>query len=268
MAAHKSAGVVLQAVRGAPAQALVVLRKGPEGFAGRLELREKGGDFVREMSAGSCDELGSALAFVLGLAVLEEYGKEEEPIPAPPVCRPPPALPAPSFDAWVGGSIGARGGLAPGLSVTELVFVELRGARAPKPALRLGAARAEQRSGTGADYRWEISWTAARVEGCPAAIEGSGWRVAPCLGVNVGAVRSSGFPLAGRGATETGFWLEPLAALRVEARPAEAVSIHLGLEAFAPLYRYEFAFENPATPVYRMPVLAAAGSLGLALRIR
>jgi hypothetical protein len=274
-AVKKSGGVVLFApTTDRAAQATVTLAPGADGFTGHLSLNRRSGAYVRDLVAPSCDDLAQALAFVLGLAVVEEYGQpalppSPPPLPAPAEC-PPAATPPPAqYDFWIGADIGARTGIASEASFTEGAVFDWRSASGP--VVRVGVDRAEPTHTSTPQYAMQIAWTAARAEICPVYVEHrEQLYVRPCAGLGAGSIRSTGTPTTATGASDTQsrLWLEAAAALHVEFRPAPPVLIELGLHALLPLARYTFYFDNPYTQAHKTPPLAAAATLGLTFRIR
>jgi hypothetical protein len=273
-AVKKSGGIVLFAPTTDPAaQATVTLAPGPDGFTGHLSLNRRSGAYVRDLVAPSCDDLGQALAFVLGLAVVEEYGQKDPPPPPPPPPAPaacPPAAPPPArYDFWLGADIGGRTGIASEASFTEGAVLDWRSASGP--VVRVGVDRAEPTRTSTPKYAMQIAWTAARAEICPVYVEHrEQLYVRPCAGLDVGSIRSTGTPTATAGASDaqSRLWLEAAAALHVEFRPAPPVLIELGLHALLPMTRYTFYFDNPYTQAHKTPYLAGAATLGLTFRIR
>jgi hypothetical protein len=274
-ATEKSGGVVLFAPTADPAaQAIVALAPGADGFTGHLSLNRRSGAYVRELVAPSCDDLAQALAFVLGLAVVEEYGEKQPasppaPPPAPAECLPAPAPPPARSDFWLGGDVGVRTGISSEASLTEGAVLDWR--TASGRAVRVAVERAEPNRMSTPAYAMRISWTAARAEVCPFDLVRREWLdVRPCGALDAGSIRATGSPTTAQGTadSQTRLWLEAGALLRLEARPVPAVSIELGIQALFPLAHYTFYFDNPYTQAHKTPYLAGGANLGLTFRIR
>jgi hypothetical protein len=275
-ALQKSEGVVLERTADANAQALVTLHARDTAFVGRLELKRRSGTYVREMNAASCSELASALAFVLGLALVEEYGSQDgdkapKPIAAPADVAGPVATPASSVDWWFGAEMGVRTGVSPVASTTEGVFLSHTLAKGLAPLFRAGLVRSEPNRETRADYSTEFSWAALRIEGCPVRLPVSDFAAfRPCIAAQLGPIWTSGFPVrqGGSADSQSRLSVEAAAGLRLELRPVPAVSVHLAFDGLLPLRHYTFYFDGPYTEVLRTPVFAVAGTLGVSFRIR
>jgi hypothetical protein len=276
MAIRKSEGVVLEATADADAQGVVILRSTESGFTGRLSLRRRSGTYLREMAATSCEDLASALAFVLGLALVQEYGETKavlapEPLPPPPEHPNVMSRPSPRFDFWPGAQIGARAGTAPGGAITEGAFVDLRLATGIASTLRAGVMRAEPNRDSMSDHATEFSWVAAFLESCVLRVAvHDAVELLPCLGAQVGSVRATGTSAhpSGSSDTQSRLAIELAPALRLEVRPVSAISLQLTAFALVPLRHYTFYFDRPYTEVYQVPYLAAAGTIGVSFRVR
>jgi hypothetical protein len=275
-ALQKSEGVVLERSAGPNAQALVTLHARDASFVGRLELKRRSGTYVREMNAASCMELSSALAFVLGLALVEEYGSQDGDKAPKTTAAPadvPERLPTPasSVDWWFGADMGARTGVSPVASMTEGVFLSYSVTKSLAPLFQAGLVRSEPNRATRADYSTEFSWAALRIDSCPVRLPlGDFIAFRPCVAVQGGPIWTSGFPVrqGGLGDSQSRFSVEAAGALRLELRPVPPVSVHLGLDALVPFRHYTFYFDSPYTEVLRTPAFAVAGSIGLSFRIR
>jgi hypothetical protein len=282
-AMQKSDGVLLQPAERADARAVVDLRAKGDEFVGHLHLARSSGEYVREMSAPSCEELASALAFVLGLAVVEEYRSRDE--ITDPVCPPaaPPIREKPTDDAsphgeegrrwdlFVGGLLGYRRGLYPRAAITETSLLELRWLQGLRPAGRLALARAEPYRQTTPAYTVDYSWVAVDAEICPVAISvARPLEVRPCAGMQLGSLPVAGLPATtgGTWTKESSLWVEGMASLYLGVRVAEVLSLQLGVHAFAPFNRTTFYFEDPRTEVHTPPQVSAGGSLAASFRIR
>jgi hypothetical protein len=254
---------------------VVVLRATEDTFVGQLRIRRRDGTrFAREVRGASCSEVAPAIAFIVALSLSGQGESAPEPPATAPTAplpvAPPPVATDPTPAGWgfgVGAAIGARSGIAPAWSMSEMVAVEARSMADSivAPSFRLAALHAgpvTENSGVGTA---EFSWLAARAAGCPVRIRLTrGVELLPCLGVDVGSIRASGQPATPQGlAGDTGsLWGDLFTSLRGEFRLFGPISAELEVELVVPLTRYQFAFD-PSTDVYKVPPLAAAGSAGI-----
>lgn len=282
---------------GARARAVVLLQQGPAGASARLELtREDGTRYSRELGGESCEAAAQGLAFVLAYALgggdpldapLPEIPpKPADPAPAPPVETPPPEPTLPSASAppatpaaavqqpsrWRFGfaaQLGARTGLGPIWTPVVAGLVDVRRRKSGiAPVLRLAVLRGEPIRRVEAFGTTELSWLAARVEGCPVQVPLVGaLQLAPCAGLHLGRISAQGTPSGNQGTGQRANepWADVALALRLELDLWRLLQLEVQGEALFPLTPYQFAFDNPNTSVYQVPSLAFAGFLGLGL---
>jgi hypothetical protein len=274
-------------------QVRVTMRSLPGSAWVRFQLdRPDGTSHERELREGSCAELAPALAFVLAYALggRERSGppprEATSELPATSAPAPSPARgPTPVSDAqpsgrprkfpWrlgLGVELGARSGLGPNWTLIEGASLQLQHERARFPRLDVRAAflRGNSSSRVHDAFDLQFSWLAGRLEACPLHVPlKRGLSVLPCVGAHVGRFQVEGRPENQRGArgkTANELWLDAVGSLRFELVVWRVLALQARGEAVLPLTPYEFAFDNPYTPAYRVPRVAAAVSLGLGLR--
>jgi hypothetical protein len=71
----------------------------------------------------------------------------------------------------------------------------------------------------------------------------------------------------GVGLVDAEVWLDASALARLEVREWQPIVLQAQAELIAPITQYRFAFEHLEAPIYQVPPLAAAASLGLGLEI-
>jgi hypothetical protein len=282
MVGDRAASVALAPAPAERADVIVALRQENGLFRGTLRIRRSdGNDYLREMQGTTCDELGSALAFVAALALSareQGHAAREEPgandAPARADRAEPTAPLAPTDTGWSWGAtigLGIRFGIAPTWANTEQFEIETGPAAASfvAPVFRLGVVHAEpvtriERVGT-----TTFNWTTVRAAGCPLRVGLVGkLEVRPCVGLGWGVIGAAGVPSTPRGTANDDVWLwaDVFVALRSRVhiwRPFWAVG---EAELAASLTPYDFAFD-PDTPVYAVPPVAAAGFAGLSAQI-
>lgn len=261
--------------------AAVTLHGTGSAFAGQLALQWPGESlYSRDLSAGTCEELAFALAFVLALA-LEDRRDREERVPPPPLAPAPPAAAppvealSPTDGAWKGsvaGYFGVRTGLSPTWTFAEVASLELRRRTESVFAstLRLGFVHAEPVTRIERAGQTRFTWIAARAEGCPARLRASAAiDFVPCAVLHVGSIGAAGTPSTaeGTGTDARGLWVDAALALRAAWRFVPAVSIEAQGDAIVPVTRHRFAFDNPDTTIYQIPIIAFAGYLGIGVHL-
>lgn len=284
----------------APARAAVRLQQGSEGATARLELsRDDGSRYARELGGESCEAAAQGLAFVLAYAlgggdpldaplpVIQPKAPEPvappPPSPSPaavvssppvPLSPPPARIAAPASAArWrfgLAAQLGARGGLGPIWTPVEGGLLDVRRRKTGlAPVLRLAVLRAEPIQRVDAFGTTEFSWLAARLEGCPLQLPLlEPLRVAPCVGAHLGRIRAEGKPASsarGAGQRADQLWADAVVALRFELTFAGVLQLETQGDLVVPFTPYQFAFDNPDTSVYQVPVVALAGYAGLGL---
>jgi hypothetical protein len=269
----------LEALDAQNADALVALHGSDTSFTGSLEIRRGDGSFyTREVRATTCSEVSAAIAFILALALNgQNEAPPDPPFPSAPIAplppddlapRPPPARESGVTWGWaIGAALGARSGIAPSWSMAEELAVEVQAVSDSTlaPTFRLAVIHAgpvTQDDGVGST---EFSWIAGRASGCPLRAHLlPGLELLPCLGFDLGAIGAAGRPATslGRAADTSSFWADAFGSLRLRFHVLGPVFGELAAELVLPFTTYDFAFD-PHTPVYAVPPLSAAGSVGL-----
>ncbi len=251
----------------------------------------------RTFVAASCEELTTALALLVALAV-DPLGATSEsaalPPPAPAAPRPsrdtserpnpetgPPLLPpatgtvadadrstprpAPPPKPWLA-ELGLGALTTSGVAPVAMVGAGVSAGVARKesawwsPAVRADALVA----GTGivgpSFAQARFVWATGRAEGCPSRLNLGQLSFWPCVAGEVGAIAVNGRQIATPGQAVVP-WLAAGALARARWNPTPRVFADVVLGATTPLYRPSFVFDAPRTVVYQAPVLLAHTAL-------
>ena len=279
---------------GAAVQMVVIIRQAGDHASGTLEVVQRSTEPTRrEFTAGSCAEVGSALALVAALTLDPNARTEQlpahvpsstprtqaapavetpavpEPAPAPRPTPPPPAVPPPPSQSdryimW----LGPTATVATGYASEPLVAMGLSlGARSMRPGFspgfqltplwgRTGATGPDASGGT-------FAWFMGRLEGCPVQLP-----VAQHLGFEPCAAAELG-QLSARGASEGRV---PVSRARWWFAAGATFSLHLslgswfarlGASALFPLTRDEFVFHDPDRSIHQASPVVLGATLGL-----
>lgn len=278
----------------------VALERRGGRVVGRLDGRDRTGHGVgRELVGATCDEVASALALVLALALdpnastaplaaVSASASASASVVALPAAPPsssaavvPVRAPAPAEAsaparneppeeheraAWsVGVDALALTPIAPSPALGGAAFVEV--ARdASGPLVRLAAifAGRDVAISTGGSARFRYG--AARLEGCPLRVlAGASVALAPCAGLELGALRGDGSGLP-TSHGETRFFSALEGAARATWAVASPVSVEASIGVVAPLVRDTFVVDAPRTLVHTPPAVGATLSLGVLAR--
>jgi hypothetical protein len=270
----------------------IVIERSGFGVTGSLVIRETDGATVaRKVTGKDCTDVATVLALATALAIdpRAELDVDVAPEPAPeppkPVVVPPPAAPPvePETTDYESPPLPPRGprswnaavgpafafGIAPRAAIGGLLLVEY-GNRARGAALSsvggellyLEAPQAEV-AGASAKFRFFL----LRPRACLFALGPPGpvW-LAPCLGVELGAVTGEGSDLPNRSSSSR-FWGSVDGLLRLGVGLGDAFFLEVEGGAGLPLTRYQFVFENPSTPVYDVPAVVGLVSARLGVRL-
>jgi hypothetical protein len=256
---------------------LVALRASHDSFIGSVGIRRGDGDlYTRAVRAATCEEVSSAIAFILALALNGRYeaaadgptaSARPEATPEVPPATTPSAETGSGWGWAIGGTVGARRGIAPSWAMTEQIAIELRStSRATwAPSFRIAGLHAQPVTRDDPVGTTEFSWIAARASGCPLqATLATGVELMPCVGLDLGAIGAAGRPASAQGLprdTST-FWANAFGSLRLRFHLAGPLFGEIEPELILPFTPYDFAFD-PRTPVYSVPTVAGAGSAGL-----
>jgi hypothetical protein len=247
----------------------------------------------RTFVAASCEELTTALALLVALAV-DPLGVTSESAAVPPAAAAPgdtsegpnpetgpPLLPpaaatvaeadrstpgpAPPPKPWLPElGLGAltTSGVAPVAMVGAGVSAGVAREESAwwSPAVRADALIA----GTGvvgpSFAQARFVWATGRAEGCPSRLNIGQLSFWPCLAGEVGAIAVSGRQIATPGQAVVP-WLAAGALARARWNPTPRVFADVVLGATTPIYRPSFVFDAPRTVVYQAPVLLAHTAL-------
>lgn len=277
------------------ARVQVGLSEGDAGARGSLTLeRADGTRYTRELGAATCQEVAPAVAFVLAYALAgreaEQAAPSTAPITEPTTVQPSAATSSLSTtevtdrgppsnrragSSWrfgVGVALGARTGLGPIWTTVEAARVEARRERDEDPLVLAFVAsllRDETITRIDRNGTTTFAWLAGRLDFCPVRLELQAWlSLLPCGGAHLGRLLATGEPLRGsgaRGREVSKLWADAVLATRLELRLWRVLALEAQGELVVPLTTYRFAFDNPDTPVYQVPHVAAAGFVGLAV---
>lgn len=280
---------------GAVTQLVVIVRHAGDHANGTLEVVQSATEPTRrEFTAGSCEEVGSALALVAALALDPNARTEQlparalatepsQPAPAAAAPGPPPevapsATPRPalapvskpvlarrsSYVVWLGPTLAAAGGYAS----EPLVAVGLSlGARAVKSGFSPGFQLTPlwgKTGTTGPDAAGgTFAWAMGRLEGCPVQLAlAKPLRFEPCAVAEIGR-------LSARGASAN---ITPVSQERWWFAAGTSLSLHLslgswfarlGASALLPATRDEFVFHDPERSIHQANWVLFGGALGL-----
>jgi hypothetical protein len=215
------------------------------GFRGALSVRELGGAATtREVAAPTCDDVVTALLLVAALAIED---RAAEPIVVPVRGQPAAARGAP--ERWhlaFGAGIARYAGVTPGALVGVPLYISAAHGRARGRATF--DATATDDLGT-----TSFRWIAGRLDGCPYVWAAGRFEIAPCAGVQVGALTGKGTMIAAA-AKDTRPWLAPELIARIGVRAGRA-RVELEATAAAPLVRDHY-YIAPSTTVHEVPPIA------------
>lgn len=261
----------------------VSLHADGSGFVGQLDLeRRDGSRYQRVVQGVSCAEVAEALAFVLALTLTATERPPAEAKEPPPLVEPPASVatrepPRPvekrrsAWDFGAGVQLGARAGLAPEWVLVQGAFLEARRASPGLFGFSLRAAflRAPSVHRTVQDGTADFSWWAARLEASPLRLQLFQWLdLVPYAGTHLGRSLASGqpAPAGGVGQSSAQLWADAFGGSRLELAALRWLSIQAQSELLVPFTRYQFAFQNPNTPIYQVPAVAAAAFASVELR--
>ncbi len=270
------------------------------GLVGRLTLREPSrATTVREVPGASCSEIVNALALIAAVLIdpgaSSELGDGSAEDPPPPAAQPPPrpipAEPAPVRPLERRPAASRRDGAAAAAPASERWWMGVgfgagvESAPTPVPAAALSAdAVASVRS-----WLWvgaavlhaqgvtlwtpagsgSISWTAARLQGCPLRWPASG-RLAlrPCALFEAGQLGATGERTVDRQTVRVPWWSTG-AGVVLTASLVERLSLvgHGGAVLPWRRERFYFAPDSAENTAFRVPVVGAHGRLGLIVRL-
>jgi hypothetical protein len=256
----------------------VVIRSDHGTYEGELTAYEPGrSPFVRTVAGSSCKDVADALAFIAALsgdspldAQVDKQPLAPSPPPSAPVAPipPPVELAGPSSSGKIGAATDVST-LIPGRPVggfSLFLDLELAESRALSPSFRFAFEQSLLATTSIEQGSAHFRWTLGRFDLCPVR-----WnltpslRARPCGRFEAGAVHAEG-DLDGEPRSASPLWAGLSALGRLEWAVAPPLSLQLELSALFSLTRKTFYFQ-PDTKIYRPPVAAAFGGLGLGVQI-
>jgi hypothetical protein len=238
---------------------------------------------VRHVAGRSCDEVASAAALIVALAIEATLDAGGDP-PRPdseasrPTARDAPRSPErpteprvlderDAFRWGAGAMAGWDSWSAPSGALVFGAFAQLTGP-APVHVVRLGV-RGAAASTALADRRATFTALGARVSVCPVSIElAPRLDLAPCAGVDLGQLSGKGVASAALADARTAaiFWAALDTGVLARWQATDLLAIELGGELGFPLVRHNFIFEGPTQLIYEVPTWGAGVSVGAAVR--
>ena len=216
-----------------------------DGFRGELAVTGGGTPAARVVTGGTCRETVAALVLVAALAV-------EERAPA-----------RPAEHAAVPWQLAFGAGFAryDGMTPSALYGVPLSlAASHGRAELRVAFDATTSDAGAMATFHW----LAGRIEACPYVPRIGRFELAPCAGLQAGAVTSRGTAV-GQASSDTRPWLAPELAGHVALRIGR-VAVEVEATAAAPIVRDRY-YIAPSTTVYQVPRVAFGVGAGLAVQL-
>lgn len=232
------------------------------GYTGTLVVDGAEG---KQLTAPRCDDLVTALALVVAIAIDPQAAlREPPPPPPPPVAPPPPPLappPPPPARVWEAQlEIATSLGIGLGVTPDPLVAgsVELRAIRG---RVAVGIAALGGRDSTTSDMATaRFTWLAAR----PAACWTVGGAIGACAHAEVGVTRAEGADII-YARTLTRFWLAAGAHVAMQWPTRGRVFGRLELGGSVPFLRDRYRF-NPGTEIHATGAVIGWAELGAGLR--
>ncbi len=277
-----------------PRHFVVRIRRGDDGFVGRLEIASPdGGVTDRSFSGADCALVASSLALVAAVAIDPHASVAPRPPPsAQPVAAttqprppptPPPASPSPPPEpelapaappqrptepplGWAAGlGLAVTAGPAPSALISPTAFGEVAwpAERLWSPTLRLHVLGAATGVTSPSVDEARFRWLAARLELCPLRWPlGEGWTLGPCALGELGVLGAEGRAVA-HPDTATRLWAALGVGLHGRWQPRRWFFADFALDFQLPLSRYEFVFLEPRRLVYEVPAVVGGGRWGI-----
>lgn len=279
----------------------VEVRLDPAQHRATLLLREPNTNPVeRAVNGDSCDELASGLALITALAfgaaeeapsaTIEPQATAAEAAAATSARAPPPEPPSPteptskreqaprhaepgtsrarplSVELGAGGSLS--GWSAPGVGLGADLFLRLAPQAQRGWSLRATALYRYSTSSTGGREA-EFSFFGGRAEGCPISLSFQHrFTVEGCGALELGALRAAGRDSSAllESASDTVLSATALLTGRLRMRLAKQIYVEGQGDLGFPLVHHEFVFEEPRERIFRTPVVAFSGRIGLGVQ--
>jgi hypothetical protein len=261
---------------------VVTLGSDAEKSSGRLERQTQQGTVaIRDYEDARCDQVAEALALTLELALDPSAAPAT---PAPPTPSPPAAARNSASEAradraqaepsaapmqateqlWIGAQASASVGMGPGVMPGAALFAELVEPLWPITSLRAGL-RGAYGTGDAQGHRIESTWLVGRAEGCRSLWGTSALSVAPCVGLDLGALRAASD--GEQGNTATGIWGAALVHGRLDAKLGVSLRLELELGASVPFVRYALGTVDGGATWFRTAAVVPEASAGAAFAI-
>jgi hypothetical protein len=286
-------GHLRQAGPGEPAIDLAVGVERRAGVSrGTLTLSFAGVSVHRNASSTSCEDVIGALSMMAAIAIGEEAERftsdvTEQPsvevtteLPASASTSPSSAKAAPPRVQGVSPRPGVppRGAHGKRLAAAVGAGFEINGNRgavlvatwfaqltlpAPfDPALRVGVARSSREAVSSPRGVVAIRWSELTLAGCADLLRERGFRVGPCLNVELGRLEAS--VVVPRPTLDVSYlWLSLGASAKVAWRPLPRFSVEMMVGVRSPVMRKELFFEPYGDPVaYRAPAISPFMGIG------
>lgn len=231
------------------------------GYTGTLVVDGAEG---KQLAAPRCDDLVTALALVVAIAIDPQAALREPapppppPAPPPPPLAPPPTPPARAREARL--EIATTLGVGLGVTPDPLVqgSVELRAVRG---RVTIGIAALGGRDSTTSDMATaRFTWLAARPATCWTVVAGIG----ACAHAEIGVTRAEGADII-YARTLTRLWLAAGGHVAVQWPTRGRVFGQLELGASVPVLRDRYRF-NPGTELHATGAVIGWAELGAGLR--
>ena len=256
---------------------LVAVTIAPATSGERIEGTMRVGESIRHVEGATCEEVADALSLVAVLTFDPEAGGADpappSPVPTPP--PPPPERPAPS-----------RSPLGPAPAAEGWRFgLGLHGVAAAIDEVPLGASivgeMARGRELSTLTFRLAFTTYGARVEEgtraanliwaflvpqvCPLRVHTGPLSLFPCAGVAMGVLSSEPTRGVVRPKSFTRAWVAPRGAVRARVALAPRLGLEVEAALDVPIIRDRYAFG--ANEAYRVPVVAPAVGVGIAMEL-
>lgn len=254
------------------------VREVESSFVLVLRTRRGEDEGLRELTAGTCEELAESAALILALLLSPdglsadveppraEMPAEQDPEPSPSPERAPPPVPVPR--PFVRVALLAAGiadlGALPRPSFGGTLGLRLTWGRFDLALEVGGLGRRDIAFDTDPPVEGSFRLIVIGLRACHATVDGRVVAAGPCLGFEGGALHGRG-----RGATDPGSggsgWISPKAGAFLGFALASRVWLRMTAEAIVPLVRTRFHVEGLGE-LYRVPPLSGRVGLGIEYR--
>jgi hypothetical protein len=183
-------------------------------------------------------------------------------VPLPPPPPPSPTTWAPHLE--LGAAANAWGAVAPRAAWGGSAFLDWSGWGPTDftPSVRLGVGVAESPPSAAGRGSAAFRLVAVRVAGCPFLLATGPLVTRPCVGLDFGALHGMGSGLI-HSFRQTRTWGDLGVGPRLQLRLGRSWVLEGEATLLLPLIRDTFVFEQPRTIIHEVPVVSAAGALGL-----